>query len=250
MKFSDLEVVSNEIKYVETEMGKYPTVYERVLAFRKLYPEGFIHTIFSADANGVNVFHTEVGYYDNGIKIIFGTGSAREKPYDAENNVSPFERAETASVGRALAFMGIGINDSISSYDELNDAMITQEFSVEKLKKKPAEQPVPKPIFGVAEIDSKPTAEPAAEPIAESTETKPNDVVVETAKVETPAEMPESLAPVQSDVKMATDRQISMISKYYGNKLSDALSNMGVANVESLTFDMASEIIEQMVSGG
>ena len=108
MTYKELEKVNSEITYLPMGDDDYAPVAERILAFRKLYPEGFICTELSVDAQGNNIFHTSVGMYSSGDKCVLGTGTAREKEFDVVNNISPLERAETASVGRALGMAGFG----------------------------------------------------------------------------------------------------------------------------------------------
>jgi len=43
------------------------------------------------------------------------------------NKTAALENAETSAVGRALAMMGIGVLDSIASYDEMQKAGATQK---------------------------------------------------------------------------------------------------------------------------
>lgn len=250
MKYDDLNKVNSEISYLPTEDGEYATVAERILAFRKVYPEGFIETNLTVDANGNNVFHTAIGYYtvvgEAQARVILGTGTAREKAYDSIDNVSPLERAETASVGRALGMAGFGIKGNVASFDELVFADI-----VKPAKSKPAptkktqvvQEPVPDPIDLSTPLKDESSGKAPGVPVAVVSEVidSSSAVPIETATIiETP---------VDNTVKKATSRQISLITKYYSNKLGDFLNNLGFEKIEDLPYEIASEVIQNMVSG-
>lgn len=107
----------------------YAMVPERVTAFRKLYPEGFILTeIISNDGETV-LMQAKAGYYrENGDPVILGTGLAQEvRGRGLVNGTSHIENCETSAVGRALGFMGLGINGGgICSAEELANAITAQ----------------------------------------------------------------------------------------------------------------------------
>ena len=78
MNFEDISRVNSEISMIDLKGKDYAMVPERVTAFRKLFPEGFIKTeIISHDGTTV-VMQAVAGYYDNGVPIILGSGLAQE----------------------------------------------------------------------------------------------------------------------------------------------------------------------------
>lgn len=130
MDYKDIERVNGEISMIDMRGKDYAMVPERVTAFRKLYPEGFITTeIISNDGQTV-LMQAKAGYYlDTGVPVILGTGFAQEvKGKGMVNSTSHIENCETSAVGRALGFMGLGINGGgICSAEELANAVTAQK---------------------------------------------------------------------------------------------------------------------------
>jgi hypothetical protein len=132
MKYEDIARVNSEVKMIDMKGKDYAMVPERVTAFRKLYPEGFIRTeIVSVSQDGKTVtMQARAGYYgEDGSEIILGTGFAQETMgRGMVNNTSHIENCETSAVGRALGFMGLGINGGgICSAEELANAVVAQK---------------------------------------------------------------------------------------------------------------------------
>jgi len=114
---------------IDVKGKNYIMVPERVKAFRKLYPGGFIKTDIVSLADGVVVMQTKVGYYDdNGNEVVLGTGLAYEKEANGYINKTSFiENCETSCVGRALGFLALGIDGGgICSAEELANAITNQ----------------------------------------------------------------------------------------------------------------------------
>ena len=144
MNFADIEKVNKEIKTIDLKGKNYAMVPERVTAFRKLFPEGFIKTeIISHD--GTNVLMQAVaGYYDNGVPVILASGFAQEtKGRGMVNGTSYIENCETSAVGRALGMIALGINGGgICSAEELANAVTAQQQMKEE-EKAFAQPPIP-----------------------------------------------------------------------------------------------------------
>lgn len=106
----------------------YAEVNQRVKAFRMLYPDGFIMTDIISHENGIIVMQAKAGYYaENGDAFILGTGTAFENQKNGMiNGTSYIENCETSAIGRALGMCGLGIDMSIASYEEVNNAMAVQ----------------------------------------------------------------------------------------------------------------------------
>ena len=129
MNYQDISKVNGEISMIDLKGKNYAMVPERVTAFRKLYPEGFIRTeIISHDGTTV-IMQATAGYYENGAPVILGTGFAQEtKGFGMVNKTSYIENCETSAVGRALGMIGLGINGGgICSAEELVNAIKGQE---------------------------------------------------------------------------------------------------------------------------
>lgn len=126
MNWNDIEKANSQIKsitlkrsYKDKKTGEwkeisneYVEVKERVIAFRKLYPNGQIIPEITFTDNYVvcdATILTEEGH-------ILSKGHARElasKEFSLEN-------CETSAIGRALGFCGLGISTSIASAEEMN----------------------------------------------------------------------------------------------------------------------------------
>lgn len=109
----------------------YIPVNERIKEFWRRYPEGNIITTLISNDNGVCVFKAEI-YADGEIKA---TGHAYEKETSSFiNKTSYIENCETSAVGRALGILGIGIDTSIASAEEVDNAIYQQETKIDKTK--------------------------------------------------------------------------------------------------------------------
>ena len=126
--FKDLETANKTIKTTDIKGKDYAEVPQRIKAFRMCYPMGFITTEMISNENGVCVIKSTVGFYDdNGEPQILGTGTAYEKEGSTFiNKTSYIENCETSAVGRALGMAGFGIDTSIASAEEVQNAMLNQ----------------------------------------------------------------------------------------------------------------------------
>lgn len=138
MTYEDISRVNSEISMIDMRGKDYAMVPERVTAFRKLYPEGFIDTeIISNDGQTV-LMQAKAGYYrENGEAVVLGTGFAQEvRGKGMVNSTSHIENCETSAVGRALGFLGLGINGGgICSAEELANAVTAQKQINEDFEK-------------------------------------------------------------------------------------------------------------------
>lgn len=135
MKFEDLQKANETIKTLDVKGKEYAEVNQRIKAFRMLYPEGTIETEMLSNENGVCVFKASVcanyKIFDDGnvrtAKVVLGTGHAYEKENSTFiNKTSYIENCETSAVGRALAMCGIGIDTSVASAEEVQNAINNQ----------------------------------------------------------------------------------------------------------------------------
>lgn len=131
MEYRDLEEVNKKLKTIPVKDKSYVEVNERIKAFRMLYPDGFIDTEMLSNENGVCVFKAIVGYYETTSYLerhILGTGTAYEKEGSTFiNKTSYIENCETSAVGRALGMAGFGIDTSVASAEEVQNAIIQQD---------------------------------------------------------------------------------------------------------------------------
>lgn len=128
-KYVDILRVNDEMKKIDIKGNSYSQVAERIKAFRKLYPEGFICTDLLSNENGVCIIKTTVGFVDeNGERRVLGTGIAYEKENSSFiNKTSYIENCETSSCGRALGMCGLGIDSDVASADEVQTATFQQD---------------------------------------------------------------------------------------------------------------------------
>lgn len=152
MNYEDIKKANESIEVTRLknektgkEVGDYVEVNQRIKAFRMLYPEGFIKTTLLELKDGVCIMEAKVGYYKGSIdcinetqylsrigEIVLGTGTAYEKENSTFiNKTSYIENCETSAVGRALAMLGIGIDKSVASKEEVENAVNNQEMTKE-----------------------------------------------------------------------------------------------------------------------
>lgn len=133
MEYKDIQKVNETLSTTDIKGKDYVEVNERVKAFRMLYPEGQIVTNIYSLESGVVVIQACVS--DNEGKLL-ATGTS----YEVENSTfinktSYIENCETSAVGRALGFLGIGIDTSIASKDEIETVIEKQNHEIDKQSK-------------------------------------------------------------------------------------------------------------------
>jgi hypothetical protein len=174
MTYEDISRVNSEITMLDLKGKDYAMVPERVTAFRKLFPDGFIKTeIISNDGTTV-LMKAEVGFYTNNGPIVLATGLAQEvKGKGMVNGTSHVENCETSAVGRALGMLGLGINGGgICSAEELANAVTAQRQMKEeppatKVAEVPRENGTVKQAAKVPEIPKKEEQNPQMTPVME-----------------------------------------------------------------------------------
>lgn len=136
--YSTIEAVNQTLNKTDIKGKDYVEVNERIKAFRMLYPQGSIQTEMISNADGVCVFKAIVGYYNDDATIlkVLGTGYAYEKEGSTYiNKTSYIENAETSAVGRALGMCGLGIDKSLASAEEVENAKQMQdELATQKIE--------------------------------------------------------------------------------------------------------------------
>lgn len=136
MTFEELQHANSSIE-TKTIRGKdYAEVNQRVKAFRIVFPEGAIKTKLLADTGDRCVFQAIVTDQEGRV---LGTGTAYEEKNSSNvNRTSYIENCETSAVGRALGFVGFGIDTSIASAEEVEYAIEQQSIQNQQ-----GPQPVP-----------------------------------------------------------------------------------------------------------
>lgn len=130
MTAEQLKKINEQLKTLSIKGKEYVQVTERVKAFREICPNGTISTdIISMDGEKV-VMKATIADGDQ----VLATGLAYEKESSSFiNKTSYIENCETSAVGRALGFLGIGIDGSMCSAEELVNALKQQEISKQKI---------------------------------------------------------------------------------------------------------------------
>ena len=119
--FDDIQKVNKGLKTIPIKGKDYVEVNKRVIAFRKLFPDGSITTSVEAFANDTILVKAEVR--DGNGKLLASGLAYEDKASSTINKTSFVENAETSAVGRAIGFLGIGIDTSIASYEEVSNAI-------------------------------------------------------------------------------------------------------------------------------
>lgn len=136
MEYKDIEKVNLEIKKTDIKGKKYAEVSERILAFRKLNPNGRIITeIVDKTENDVTIKAKILDENENEL----ATGYASEIRKGLVNSISMLENCETSAIGRALGFCGFGIDSGIASGQDMQKA--------EQFKQKNKKEEIYKDIF-------------------------------------------------------------------------------------------------------
>ena len=125
MDYKQLEQANKEIRTTDIKGKEYAEVNQRIKAFRMIEPNGSIETEIISLNDGVCLMKAVVK--DAEGKLL-GVGHAYEKENSTFiNKTSYIENCETSAVGRALGMLGIGIDTSVASYEEVATAIINQE---------------------------------------------------------------------------------------------------------------------------
>ena len=108
---------------------EYMEVKDRVMIFRKNHPSWALITeiIENDEKTGSVIFKATIEDEEGRIR---GTGHAHEFKDDKSsmvNKTSHLENCETSAIGRALASIGIGIESSYATYDEVMIALDKQD---------------------------------------------------------------------------------------------------------------------------
>lgn len=122
--FEDIKKANESIITLDVKGKDYAQVNERIKAFRMLNPEGTILTEMISNENGVCIFKASV-YNEDGKTLATGTAYEKENSTFI-NKTSYIENCETSAVGRALGMAGFGIDTSVCSAEEVQNAIANQ----------------------------------------------------------------------------------------------------------------------------
>lgn len=142
-QFEEIKQANETIVTTNIKGKDYSEVNQRIKAFRMVYPSGTIETKMISNADGVCIFkayiYGEPYQYKNqtadNVVVdtmhrgeLLATGTAYEKENSTFiNKTSYIENCETSAVGRALGMAGFGIDTSVASAEEVQNAMENQK---------------------------------------------------------------------------------------------------------------------------
>lgn len=130
ISYLDICIANEQLDAVDIKGKSYMEVNQRIKAFRMLYPNGTIQTQMLSNENGVCIFRANI-IDDKGT--LLGTGTAYEKEDSSFiNKTSYIENCETSAVGRALGMCGFGIDTSVASAEEVQNAINNQTLTQEE----------------------------------------------------------------------------------------------------------------------
>jgi len=137
-EFKTIPIASKDDKTGNYISKDYIPVNQRILAFRKYYPNYRIETdIVSIDNNHIIMKACIKDENGNIVSTGFSEKSAVIKKYNKEYpNRAYIEKCETACIGRALAMFGIGIVHDLASYEEMEDYYNSSDLSHDNYSKK------------------------------------------------------------------------------------------------------------------
>lgn len=122
-----LKKANEQLKTVDIKGKKYAQVSERIKAFREVCPAGQILTDIVDNTDGVVTMKATI-FDEEGKRL--ASGYAQEKETSSFiNKTSYIENCETSAVGRALGFVGIGVDGSFASAEEVSNAMLNQTIA-------------------------------------------------------------------------------------------------------------------------
>lgn len=132
--YDQIRQANATIRTTDVRGKEYAEVNQRVRAFRMIWPEGYIKTEMLSNYGDVGkhvcIFRATVGYFEPMTEqdVVLATGTAYEHEGSSNiNRTSYIENCETSAVGRALGFLGLGVDVAIASAEEVQNAIAAQE---------------------------------------------------------------------------------------------------------------------------
>ena len=123
--FEQIKQANEALQTMDVKGRPYVEVNQRIKAFRMCFPNGSISTEILFLADGIVTMRATVCNEDGQV---LGTGTAQEKETSSYiNKTSYIENCETSAVGRALGMCGFGIDTSVASAEEVQNAIHNQE---------------------------------------------------------------------------------------------------------------------------
>lgn len=128
MEYKDIAKVNDEMPKIDIKGKDYVDVASRIQAFRKLMPNGSIEVNIETLENGVVTMSATIR--DEEGKVLAKDYAQEKENSSFINRTSFIENCSTSATGRALGLIGIGSTTSISSADEVQNAIINQDILI------------------------------------------------------------------------------------------------------------------------
>lgn len=125
MEQERIREINSKLPTVPIGGKQYIMVKDRVNAFREIFPEWAILTDVLNDDGIVVTIKATIADQDGRVRA---TAHAQEKYNSTKiNRTSALENCETSAIGRAIGLLGIGIDDSFASANEVETAQAQQD---------------------------------------------------------------------------------------------------------------------------
>ena len=128
MEYKDIQKVNEEMPTIDIKGKDYVDVASRIQAFRKLFPNGSIENHIESLEDGVVTMSSTIK--DENGKVLAIDYAQEKENSSFINRTSFIENCSTSATGRALGLIGIGSTTSISSADEVQNAIINQDILI------------------------------------------------------------------------------------------------------------------------
>lgn len=133
LTWNEIEKVNSEITTVDIKGKPYAEVNKRIIAFRKLMPNGLILPTIISDDDGRVLMSCEI--YDENNRLLAKAHSYENENVGFINKTSYIENCETSVIGRALGLCGFGIDNSVASAEEVDVAIQKQDLMKQPISK-------------------------------------------------------------------------------------------------------------------
>lgn len=126
LTWEEIETINKTMTGLDIKGKNYNTVNERIIAFRKLMPNGLILPNIISDDDGRVLMSCEI--YDENNRLLAKAHSYENENVGFINKTSYIENCETSVIGRALGLCGFGIDNSVASAEEVDVAIQKQDL--------------------------------------------------------------------------------------------------------------------------
>lgn len=122
--YEQIKAANDQVEGIDVKGKEYVMVNQRIKAFRMVYPNGPLLTEPVKLTEDEAIFKAEC-FNEEGV--LLARAHARElRTSSFINKTSYIENCETSALGRALGFCGFGIDTSVASAEEVQNAQLQQ----------------------------------------------------------------------------------------------------------------------------